>query len=73
MLLSFQYTDLQSPKRQSDLPEVVVMTTGCEGQMFSARMPFSWLLINQINDILKLPHPATGSHDQDGKIFLKQN
>jgi hypothetical protein len=66
----FQFTDLQSPKRQSDLPEVVVMTTGCEGQMFSARMPFSWLLINQINEILKLHHPVAESHDHEGKTVL---
>ncbi|XP_060590421.1 E3 ubiquitin-protein ligase rnf213-alpha-like, partial [Ruditapes philippinarum] len=63
--INLQFTDLQSPKRQSDLPEVVVMTTGCEGQMFSARMPFSWLLINQINEILKLHHPVAESHDHE--------
>lgn len=34
------------------------MTTGCEGHMFGARMPFSWLLINLINDILSQTQPA---------------
>ncbi|XP_053396335.1 E3 ubiquitin-protein ligase rnf213-alpha-like isoform X2 [Mercenaria mercenaria] len=65
--INLQFTDLQSPIRQSDLPEVVVMTTGSEGHMFSAWMPFSWLMINQINEILKLPHPASDSNDlEDG-------
>ncbi|XP_053396009.1 E3 ubiquitin-protein ligase rnf213-alpha-like [Mercenaria mercenaria] len=65
--INLHFTDLQSPTRQSDLPEVVVMTTGSEGHVFSARMPFSWLMINQINEILKLPHPVTESHDlEDG-------
>ncbi|XP_053396339.1 E3 ubiquitin-protein ligase rnf213-alpha-like isoform X2 [Mercenaria mercenaria] len=63
--INLQFADLQSPKRQSDLLEVVVMTTGCEGHMFSARMPFSWLLINQISEILKLHHPAAESHDHE--------
>ena len=48
------------------------MTTGCEGQMFSARMPFSWLLINQINDILKLPHPAKKSEKGKNVSYKKK-
>ncbi|XP_053396010.1 E3 ubiquitin-protein ligase rnf213-alpha-like [Mercenaria mercenaria] len=65
--INLQFTDLQSPTRQSDLPEVVVMTTGSEGHIFSAYMPFSWLMINQISEMLKLPHPAAESHDlEDG-------
>ncbi|XP_060586347.1 E3 ubiquitin-protein ligase rnf213-alpha-like [Ruditapes philippinarum] len=63
--ISLKFADLQSPTRKSDLQEVVVMTTGCEGHLFSARMPFSWLLINQINDILKLPLPVAGSNEHD--------
>ncbi|XP_053396342.1 E3 ubiquitin-protein ligase rnf213-alpha-like isoform X2 [Mercenaria mercenaria] len=63
--ISLQFTDLQSPTRQSDLQEVVVMTTGSEGHMFSARMPFSWLLVKHISEILKLHHPAAESHDHE--------
>ncbi|XP_060597648.1 E3 ubiquitin-protein ligase rnf213-alpha-like, partial [Ruditapes philippinarum] len=69
--ISLKFADLQSPTRKSDLQEVVVMTTGCEGHLFSARMPFSWLLINKINDLLKLPLPVADSneHDEDEDII----
>ncbi|KAK3585578.1 hypothetical protein CHS0354_036765 [Potamilus streckersoni] len=49
--IQLQYSDLQSPTRQQELNEVVVKTTGCEGQMFAAVMPFSWLIYEQIDNI----------------------
>ncbi|KAL3881513.1 hypothetical protein ACJMK2_027945, partial [Sinanodonta woodiana] len=49
--IQLQYSDLQSPTRQQELNEVVVKTTGCEGQMFTAVMPFSWLIYEQIDSI----------------------
>ncbi|KAL4233165.1 hypothetical protein ACF0H5_007850 [Mactra antiquata] len=52
--IQLQYGDLQSPTRQSDLKEVVVMTTGCEGHYFAARFPFSWIIMNEIFEILKV-------------------
>ncbi|KAK3585575.1 hypothetical protein CHS0354_036762 [Potamilus streckersoni] len=49
--IQLQYSDLQSPTRQQELNEVVVKTTGCEGQMFTGVMPFSWLIYEQIDGI----------------------
>ncbi|WAR07210.1 RN213-like protein, partial [Mya arenaria] len=50
--IQLQFSDLQSPKRCSDLDEMLVMTTGREGHMFSACVPFSWTMIRMIGDIL---------------------
>ena len=41
------------------------MTTGCEGHLYSAQAPFSWLIYKQIEEILQTPAPDTG--DEDGK------
>ncbi|WAR07202.1 R213A-like protein, partial [Mya arenaria] len=74
-----QFSDFQSPKRRSDLGEMLVMTTGREGHMFSACLPFSWTMIQMIADILHeiLPSdeefddgPSRIVHEQDRKVAL---
>ncbi|KAL3881514.1 hypothetical protein ACJMK2_027946, partial [Sinanodonta woodiana] len=52
--IQLQYSDLQYPTRQQELREVVVKTTGCDGQMFTAVMPFSWLIYEQIDGICRI-------------------
>ncbi|XP_053388236.1 E3 ubiquitin-protein ligase rnf213-alpha-like [Mercenaria mercenaria] len=52
--LNLQYADM----RHRSQNEVMVMTTGYEGHIFSARMPFSWLLIKQITEVLRLKYPT---------------
>lgn len=47
------------------------MTTGCEGHMFGARMPFSWLLINLINDILSQTQPAVELQEPEGILYFE--
>ena len=50
--------DLQSPKRHSDLQEIVIKTTGFEGHIFKAKMPFSWLIWQQVTEIMKTSVPV---------------
>lgn len=48
-----EYSMIVSPKKQQELPEVVVKGTGCEGKKFRARMPFSWLIYKLIDRIIR--------------------
>ncbi|XP_062573630.1 E3 ubiquitin-protein ligase rnf213-alpha-like, partial [Saccostrea cucullata] len=43
-----EYSVIMSPKRQQELPEMIVRGTGCDGQKFSAQVPFSWLIYKMI-------------------------
>ncbi|XP_052242489.1 E3 ubiquitin-protein ligase rnf213-alpha-like [Dreissena polymorpha] len=54
-------SDLESPKRESDreevrdsvLEEVIVPFTGSDGHEFKLRLPFSWLIIQTVDDFFR--------------------
>ncbi|XP_053396012.1 E3 ubiquitin-protein ligase rnf213-alpha-like [Mercenaria mercenaria] len=74
--IDLQYNEFQSPTRSSDLEEVTVMSTGCEGLLFCNRMPFSWRFIDMINEVLKLDHPSADSvaeEEGDSQNMRKRN
>lgn len=48
-----EYSMVVSPKKQEELPEVMVKGTGCDGLKFKALMPFSWLIFRLIDRILR--------------------
>eukprot|EP00105_Crassostrea_gigas_P007930 XP_011422347.1 PREDICTED: E3 ubiquitin-protein ligase rnf213-alpha isoform X2 [Crassostrea gigas] len=48
-----EYSMVVSPKKQEELPEVIVKGTGCDGLKFNALMPFSWLIYRLIDRILR--------------------
>ncbi|VDI03780.1 Hypothetical predicted protein [Mytilus galloprovincialis] len=50
-LTQLNYATIVSPKQQ-ELQEVFVKTTSATGKVFSATMPFSWLIYNQIDEVL---------------------
>ncbi|CAC5361652.1 RNF213 [Mytilus coruscus] len=50
-LTQLNYATIVSPKQQ-ELQEVFVKTTSTTGKVFSATMPFSWLIYNQIDEAL---------------------
>lgn len=52
-LLQFRYTMIVSPTQHQELQELTVRTTSLNGKVFSASLPFSWLIFTQIEDILK--------------------
>jgi hypothetical protein len=52
-LTQLKYSLIVSPSRQQELQEVAVKSTSMEGKVFSAVMPFSWLLFGQIDDVLR--------------------
>ncbi|XP_060599995.1 E3 ubiquitin-protein ligase RNF213-like [Ruditapes philippinarum] len=64
--LNLQYADLKL--RESI--EVIVKTTGCDGHIFSACMPFSWSFISQISEIMKveLNHPNDDETGDDSRV-----
>lgn len=51
-LTQLNYMTIVSPKQKQELSEYVVKTTSSTGQVFSAIMPFSWLIYNQIDEVL---------------------
>ncbi|XP_052807608.1 E3 ubiquitin-protein ligase rnf213-alpha-like isoform X3 [Mya arenaria] len=63
--IKIQYSDLQSPKRRSDLGEMLVMTTGFQGHMFSACLPFSWMMKEMIADILHDILPSDEEYEDE--------
>ncbi|CAG2212879.1 RNF213 [Mytilus edulis] len=52
-LTQLRYTGIVSPSRQQELQEVIVKTTSLEGKVFSAGLPFSWLIFQQIDEVLR--------------------
>ena len=48
-----EYSMVVSPRNQKELPEVMVNGTGCDGQMFCALMPFSWLIYRFIDQMIR--------------------
>ncbi|WAR07278.1 R213A-like protein [Mya arenaria] len=63
--IQLQYSDLQSPKRRSDLGEMLVMTTGFQGHMFFACLPFSWMMKEMIADILNAILPSDEEYEDE--------
>ncbi|CAG2250091.1 RNF213 [Mytilus edulis] len=51
-LTQLNYMTIVSPKQKQELSEYVVKTTSSTGRVFSAIMPFSWLIYNQIDEVL---------------------
>ncbi|KAH3728317.1 hypothetical protein DPMN_054271 [Dreissena polymorpha] len=39
---------MQSPKRKSELGEMLVPSTGFEGHHFKLRFPFSWMILETV-------------------------
>ena len=52
-LTQLKYSLIVSPSRQQELQEVAVKTTSVDGNVFSALMPFSWLIFGQIDEVLR--------------------
>jgi len=51
-VVTLTYADIQSSAVQKvELSEMAVRTTGCDGAVFKAKLPFSWVIKNQV-DIL---------------------
>jgi hypothetical protein len=42
-----------SPWRRTELQEIIVKSTAVDGKVFSAVMPFSWLIYRQVDETLK--------------------
>lgn len=55
---------LVSPTKKDELTELCVRSMGYEGQDFSVRMPFSWLIFRKINTIVKTVTSNNLRHDE---------
>lgn len=55
-VVTLTYTDIQSSALQKvELSEMPVRSTGCDGAVFRAKLPFSWVIKNQVD---MLVHPS---------------
>ena len=53
-VVALTYVDLQSTeKRKVELDEMQVRSTGCDGAVFKARMPFSWIIKNTVDELIQ--------------------
>lgn len=52
-LTQIKYQNMVSPTKHLELHEVAVRPTSVEGKVFSAKMSFSWLIIDQVQKVLK--------------------
>ncbi|XP_052817087.1 E3 ubiquitin-protein ligase rnf213-alpha-like [Mya arenaria] len=50
-VLRLQYSDLRSPTGR-EVQDVIVQRTGCDGHIFDAEFPFSWSIIDFVNEIM---------------------
>ena len=66
-LTQLKYSLMVSPSQQ-ELQEVAVKTTSVDGNVFSALMPFSWLIFGQIDDVLR---KTMESKEKQGYLFYK--
>ena len=66
-LTPLKYSLMVSPSRQ-ELQEIVIKTTSVDGNVFSALMPFSWLIFGQIDEVLR---KTIESKDKQGYFFYK--
>jgi hypothetical protein len=64
-----EYSMIVSPKKQQELPEVMVKGTRCDGGKFRARMPFSWLIYRLIDRIIRTSQDV----DRHGKYRHRPN
>ncbi|CAG2252471.1 RNF213 [Mytilus edulis] len=52
-LTQLKYSLMVSPTRLQELQEITQKTTSVDGRVFSAKMPFSWIIFGQIEDVLR--------------------
>ena len=49
-IVMLTYADIQSSAVQKvELTEMAVRTTGCDGAVFTDKLPFSWVIKNQVD------------------------
>ena len=46
------YQNLQSMKSKQELKEIPVQTTGCDNHWFKPRLPFSWAIKTQVDNLI---------------------
>ncbi|KAJ8315842.1 hypothetical protein KUTeg_007992 [Tegillarca granosa] len=63
-----EYALLVSPMRQQNLEEIIVKNTGVDGQAFTSKMPFSWLIYKQIEEGYKATISTQPEADQINMI-----
>ena len=52
-VVTLTYADIQSSALQKvELSEMAVRTTGCDGEVFRARLPFSWIIKNHVDVLI---------------------
>jgi hypothetical protein len=69
-LTQLKYSLMVSPSRHQELQEVAVKTTSVDGNVFSALMPFSWLIFGQIDEVLR---KTIESKDIAGILYQSRN
>jgi len=52
-ITQLKYSNIVSPWRRTELQEIIVKSTAVDGKVFSAVMPFSWLIYRQVDETLK--------------------
>ncbi|VDI37174.1 Hypothetical predicted protein, partial [Mytilus galloprovincialis] len=70
-LTNLKYSLMVSPTRHKELHEVSVKTTSLDGKLFSASMPFSWIIFGQIEEVLRKTIDAKDMKDSDFDVVVK--
>ncbi|XP_052062678.1 E3 ubiquitin-protein ligase rnf213-alpha-like isoform X2 [Mytilus californianus] len=70
-LTNLKYSLMVSPKRHKELHEVSVKTTSMDGKLFSASMPFSWIIFGQIEEVLRKTIDAKDIKDSYYDVVMK--
>ncbi|KAH3728508.1 hypothetical protein DPMN_054465, partial [Dreissena polymorpha] len=68
--LPLMYADLQSPKRKTELGEMIVPSTGFDGHEFKLRFPFSWVIIQTVEELFKVLVLDENGHERINKCAI---
>ncbi|XP_052062680.1 E3 ubiquitin-protein ligase rnf213-alpha-like isoform X2 [Mytilus californianus] len=70
-LTQLKYSLMVPPTRRQELQEITVKTTSADGRVFSTKMPFSWIIFGQIEDVLRNSMETKETSDSDFDVVLK--
>ncbi|XP_071172243.1 E3 ubiquitin-protein ligase RNF213-like [Mytilus edulis] len=72
-LTQLKYSAIVPPSLKQDMGDIPVKSTALDGKMFTACMPFSWLIFRQVDDILRKTMDISQAEDNDFDIVMKSS
>ncbi|XP_060597666.1 E3 ubiquitin-protein ligase rnf213-alpha-like [Ruditapes philippinarum] len=69
-LNTLKFKDLPFREKSNVQSDIPVLSTSSDGHTFCVRMPFSWIFIQKMNEVLNIDLPTPEEHDLDDESML---